>query len=48
MMPVGGINEKVEGWFRTCELLGLTGNQGVLLPRRNQRHLMLDARLVDL
>ena len=47
MLPVGGINEKIEGYFRCCERLGLTGQQGVLIPRRNQRHLMLEPRVVD-
>ncbi|MFN7445743.1 MAG: Lon protease family protein [Curvibacter sp.] len=47
MLPVGGINEKIEGYFRSCELLGLTGRQGVLIPRRNRRNLMLDARVVQ-
>jgi len=46
MLPVGGINEKIEGYFRSCELLGLDGQQGVLIPSRNRRHLMLDARVV--
>jgi len=47
MLPVGGINEKIEGYFRSCELLGLDGQQGVLIPHRNRRHLMLAPRLVD-
>ncbi len=47
MLPVGGINEKIEGYFRSCELMGLTGEQGVLIPRRNRRHLMLDRRVVE-
>ncbi len=47
MLPVGGINEKIEGYFRSCELIGLTGRQGVLIPRRNRRHLMLDPRVVE-
>jgi predicted ATP-dependent protease len=47
MLPVGGINEKIEGYFRSCELLGLTGRQGVLIPRRNRRHLMLEPRVVE-
>ncbi len=46
MLPVGGINEKIEGYFRSSELMGLTGQQGVLIPRRNRRHLMLDRRVV--
>ncbi|MES2229109.1 MAG: ATP-binding protein [Pseudomonadota bacterium] len=47
MLPVGGINEKIEGYFRSCELLGLDGRQGVLIPQRNRRHLMLAPRLVE-
>jgi predicted ATP-dependent protease len=47
ILPVGGINEKIEGYFRSCELLGLDGQQGVLIPARNRRHLMLDAQVVD-
>lgn len=47
MMPVGGINEKIEGYFRACELLGLDGEQGGLIPSRNLRHLMLDRRVIE-
>ena len=47
VLPVGGINEKIEGYFRCCERLGLDGQQGVLIPQRNQRHLMLDARVIE-
>ena len=47
MLPVGAVNQKIEGFFRTCERLGLDGRQGVLLPRRNARHLMLSPRLVE-
>lgn len=47
MLPVGGINEKIEGYFRSCELLGLDGRQGVLIPQRNRRHLMLAPKVVD-
>lgn len=43
VLPVGGLNEKIEGWFRVCEAAGLDGQQGVLIPQRNARHLMLDA-----
>lgn len=42
VLPVGGINEKIEGYFRICEKAGLDGQQGVLIPARNRRHLMLD------
>lgn len=47
ILPVGGINEKIEGFFRTCEALGLDGQQGVLIPARNRRHLMLDMAVVE-
>ena len=47
VLPVGGINEKIEGWFRVCEAAGLDGQQGVLIPERNLRHLMLDPAVVD-
>ncbi|MBI5103799.1 MAG: hypothetical protein HZB46_02190 [Solirubrobacterales bacterium] len=44
---VGGINEKVEGFFDLCAARGLTGDQGVIVPHANLAHLMLDARVVD-
>ncbi|MBW8369958.1 MAG: AAA family ATPase [Thiobacillus sp.] len=47
ILPVGAINEKIEGWFRVCEAAGLDGSQGVLIPTRNRRHLMLAPRLVE-
>ena len=47
LLPVGGINEKIEGYFHSCELLGLDGQQGVLMPVRNRRHLMLSDRVVQ-
>jgi predicted ATP-dependent protease len=46
VLPVGGINEKIEGWFRVCEAAGLDGSQGVLIPVRNRRHLMLAPQVV--
>jgi predicted ATP-dependent protease len=47
VLPVGGINEKIEGYFRTCSSAGLSGHQGVLIPHRNRRHLMLAPEVVD-
>jgi predicted ATP-dependent protease len=47
VLPVGGINEKIEGFFNICRNSGLTGEQGVLIPCQNQRHLMLDYSVVD-
>jgi predicted ATP-dependent protease len=46
VLPVGGINEKIEGYFRICETAGLDGRQGVLIPHRNRRHLMLEPAVV--
>ncbi|MXS86254.1 ATP-binding protein [Nitrosomonas sp. HPC101] len=47
MLPVGGINEKIEGFFRVCETAGLDGTQGVLIPNRNCRHLILNDSVID-
>jgi predicted ATP-dependent protease len=47
VMPIGGVNEKIEGYFRVCLALGLNGKQGVIIPKRNQRHLLLDQAVVD-
>lgn len=46
VMPIGGLNEKIEGYFRVCQALGLNGEQGVIIPKRNQRHLVLDESVV--
>ncbi len=47
VLPVGGINEKIEGYFRICSTAGLDGSQGVLIPQRNRRHLMLDRQIAQ-
>jgi lon-related putative ATP-dependent protease len=41
IQPVGGVNEKIEGFFDVCRTAGLTGRQGVIIPEANVRHLML-------
>lgn len=41
VQPVGGVNQKIEGFFRVCEARGLTGTQGVLVPVQNVKNLML-------
>ncbi len=46
VQAIGGINEKVEGFFRVCEARGLTGTQGVILPASNTRHLILDPEVL--
>ena len=45
VLPVGGLNEKIEGFFHICENAGLDGRQGVLIPHRNRRNLMLERRV---
>jgi predicted ATP-dependent protease len=47
VLPVGGINEKIEGFFRVCRAAGFDGSQGVLIPQRNRRHLMLERAVVE-
>jgi predicted ATP-dependent protease len=46
VMPIGSVNEKIEGYFRVCQAMGLDGKQGVIIPKRNQRHLLLDGAVV--
>ena len=41
ILPVGGVTDKVEGFFEACRTVGLTGEQGVILPRRNAENLVL-------
>jgi predicted ATP-dependent protease len=43
IQPVGGITEKVEGFYRICRKLGLSGSQGVIIPKQNVRNLVLSA-----
>ncbi len=43
VQPIGGVNEKVEGFFGTCQRRGLTGDQGVIIPQQNVVNLMLRA-----
>jgi len=47
VQPIGGVNEKIEGFFSYCKVLGLTGEQGVMIPRQNERNLMLRQEVVD-
>lgn len=45
--PVGGLNEKIEGFFTICQQRGLNGKQGVIVPAANIRHLCLAQPLLD-
>ena len=47
IQPIGGANEKIEGFFRVCRAKGLTGDQGVLIPAQNVDNLMLSDEVVE-
>ncbi len=47
VQPVGAVNEKIEGFFDLCVLNGLEGNQGVIIPSRNIKNLMLKKDVVE-
>jgi predicted ATP-dependent protease len=47
VQPIGGVNEKVEGFFLCCKHAGLTGRQGVLIPGANVKDLMLRREVLD-
>jgi predicted ATP-dependent protease len=46
IQPIGGVNEKIEGFFDVCRAKGLTGTQGVLIPHQNVQNLMLRSDVV--
>jgi ATP-dependent Lon protease len=47
VQAIGGVNEKIEGFFDVCRALGLTGKQGVLIPEANVRHLVLRGDVIE-
>ncbi len=47
IQPIGGVNEKIEGFYEVCKAKGLTGEQGVIIPRANVNDLMLKQEIVD-
>ena len=47
VQPIGGVNEKIEGFFDVCRAKGLTGTQGVIMPKANLPDLMLHKRVVE-
>jgi predicted ATP-dependent protease len=47
VQPIGGANDKIEGFFDLCRLRGLTGEQGVILPVRNAKNLMLKKEVIE-
>ena len=47
IQPIGGVNEKIEGFFEVCRAKGLNGTQGVIIPRQNVENLMLKPEVVE-
>jgi len=47
VQAIGGVNEKIEGFFETCKAKGLTGQQGVIIPESNAQNLMLKEEVVE-
>ena len=47
VQAVGGVNEKIEGFFRLCQARGLTGEQGVIIPQSNIANLLLNDTVID-
>jgi predicted ATP-dependent protease len=47
VQAIGGVNEKIEGYFEVCKVKGLTGDHGVLIPESNVQNLMLKEEVVE-
>ena len=47
IQPIGGVNEKIEGFFQICKMRGLTGEHGVIIPIQNVRNLHLSDEVID-
>ena len=47
IQPIGGVNQKIEGFFSVCKARGLTGKQGVMIPHQNKKDLMLRPEVVQ-
>jgi predicted ATP-dependent protease len=47
IQAIGGVNEKIEGFFDTCRIAGLTGTQGVMIPHANVEDLMLREDVIE-
>ena len=47
IQPVGGVNQKIEGFFQVCHARGINGDQGVVIPKANLRNLMLRPEVID-
>jgi len=47
VQPIGGVNYKIEGFYAVCKLQGLNGEQGVMIPKSNERNLMLKDEVIE-
>lgn len=47
IQPIGGVNEKIEGFFKICKMRGLDGSQGVMIPKLNEKNLNLSSEVVE-
>lgn len=47
IQPIGGVNEKIEGFFKVCQSQGLTGEQGVIIPKANVKNLVLNDMVIQ-
>jgi len=47
IQPIGGVTEKIEGFFEVCKMQGLTGEQGVMIPHQNVRNLTLNSEIIQ-
>ena len=47
IQPIGGVNEKIEGFYQTCKLRGFNGEQGVIIPKQNVRNLHLSDEIIE-
>ena len=47
IQPIGGVNEKIEGFYAVCKAKGMTGRQGVIIPEANRKNLMLKSEVIN-
>jgi lon-related putative ATP-dependent protease len=47
VQPIGGVNQKIEGFYKVCKIKGLTGEQGVIIPKQNVNDLMLNEEVIN-
>ena len=47
IQPIGGVNEKIQGFYQICKLKGFTGNQGVIIPKQNVDNLHLSDEIIE-